>query len=183
MLHTAQHTVMTPCSVQPCSLRGGQRVQMPARPAVRPTSTHKQRRHLSVHGAFSQPCPSWQLLSCPHPWHAIIAVPTASSGIWTPSDDVYLPHLNEVQAISGAPAAASASYDDHRPRTPPPDLPSLLLDSRIVYLGMPVRTAFGTTTSTHIICSHSSFRRCPSLSSASCSTCSTRTGTSPSTCT
>ena len=26
-------------------------------------------------------------------------------------------------------------YDDHKPRTPPPDLPSLLLDSRICYLG------------------------------------------------
>ena len=29
-------------------------------------------------------------------------------------------------------------YDDHKPRTPPPDLPSLLLDSRITYLGMPL---------------------------------------------
>ncbi len=26
-------------------------------------------------------------------------------------------------------------FDDHKPRTPPPDLPSLLLDSRICYLG------------------------------------------------
>jgi ATP-dependent Clp endopeptidase proteolytic subunit ClpP len=33
---------------------------------------------------------------------------------------------------------ASASYDNHKPQTPPPDLPSLLLDSRIVYLGMPL---------------------------------------------
>ena len=41
---------------------------------------------------------------------------------------------------TGAPgAAAAASYDSHKPQTPPPDLPSLLLDSRIVYLGMPVR--------------------------------------------
>lgn len=45
----------------------------------------------------------------------------------------------DVQASSGAPgAAAGTGYDDHKPRTPPPDLPSLLLDSRIVYLGMPV---------------------------------------------
>lgn len=29
-----------------------------------------------------------------------------------------------------------------RPRTAPPDLPSLLLDARIVYLGMPVRNSF-----------------------------------------
>ncbi len=42
-------------------------------------------------------------------------------------------------AGGGAPAAASVGYDDHKPRTPPPDLPSLLLDSRITYLGMPVR--------------------------------------------
>jgi ATP-dependent Clp endopeptidase proteolytic subunit ClpP len=48
--------------------------------------------------------------------------------------------MPEVQAASGAPgAAAGTGFDDHKPRTPPPDLPSLLLDSRIVYLGMPVR--------------------------------------------
>lgn len=44
-----------------------------------------------------------------------------------------------LQARGGAPAAAASAGDDHKPRTPPPDLPSLLLDSRIVYLGMPVR--------------------------------------------
>eukprot|EP00258_Populus_trichocarpa_P033257 XP_024449276.1 ATP-dependent Clp protease proteolytic subunit-related protein 3, chloroplastic-like [Populus trichocarpa] len=32
----------------------------------------------------------------------------------------------------------SVSYNEHRPRTPPPDLPSLLLHGRIVYIGMPV---------------------------------------------
>lgn len=42
-------------------------------------------------------------------------------------------------AGTGTPGeAASASYDNHKPQTPPPDLPSLLLDSRIVYLGMPL---------------------------------------------
>jgi len=30
------------------------------------------------------------------------------------------------------------AYNEHRPRTPPPDLPSMLLDGRIVYIGMPV---------------------------------------------
>lgn len=42
---------------------------------------------------------------------------------------------------SASPASANpgTSYDEHRPKTPPPDLPSLLLDSRIVYIGMPVR--------------------------------------------
>ena len=61
------------------------------------------------------------------------------SQLWTPEA-----HLPDVQASSGAPAvAASTGYDDHKPRTPPPDLPSLLLDSRIVYLGMPVRRRSG----------------------------------------
>jgi ATP-dependent Clp endopeptidase proteolytic subunit ClpP len=32
----------------------------------------------------------------------------------------------------------STSYNEHRPRRPPPDLPSLLLNSRIVYIGMPL---------------------------------------------
>ncbi|KAJ7977940.1 ATP-dependent Clp protease proteolytic subunit [Quillaja saponaria] len=32
----------------------------------------------------------------------------------------------------------SVSYNEHRPRTPPPDLPSLLLHGRIVYIGMPL---------------------------------------------
>ncbi|EPS65388.1 hypothetical protein M569_09389, partial [Genlisea aurea] len=32
----------------------------------------------------------------------------------------------------------SVSYNEHRPRRPPPDLPSLLLNGRIVYIGMPL---------------------------------------------
>ncbi|XP_068663242.1 ATP-dependent Clp protease proteolytic subunit-related protein 3, chloroplastic-like [Aristolochia californica] len=32
----------------------------------------------------------------------------------------------------------SVSYSEHRPRKPPPDLPSLLLHGRIVYIGMPL---------------------------------------------
>ncbi|XVE63058.1 hypothetical protein DITRI_Ditri06bG0169300 [Diplodiscus trichospermus] len=32
----------------------------------------------------------------------------------------------------------SVSYNEHRPKTPPPDLPSLLLNGRIVYIGMPL---------------------------------------------
>lgn len=40
-----------------------------------------------------------------------------------------------------APAQADrggGGYGEHKPRRPPPDLPSLLLNSRIVYIGMPV---------------------------------------------
>eukprot|EP00241_Pyramimonas_parkeae_P006535 CAMPEP_0114251974 /NCGR_PEP_ID=MMETSP0058-20121206/15573_1 /TAXON_ID=36894 /ORGANISM="Pyramimonas parkeae, CCMP726" /LENGTH=334 /DNA_ID=CAMNT_0001365845 /DNA_START=71 /DNA_END=1075 /DNA_ORIENTATION=- len=46
----------------------------------------------------------------------------------------------DVRAGAASPALAErgGGYDEHRPKTPPPDLPSLLLDSRIVYLGMPL---------------------------------------------
>jgi hypothetical protein len=57
-------------------------------------------------------------------------------------DGVHLPAFPAVfagPAPGGAGAAGAASYSEHKPKTPPPDLPSLLLDSRIVYLGMPVR--------------------------------------------
>eukprot|EP00246_Nothoceros_aenigmaticus_P001246 TRINITY_DN116_c0_g1_i2.p1 TRINITY_DN116_c0_g1~~TRINITY_DN116_c0_g1_i2.p1 ORF type:complete len:348 (-),score=41.42 TRINITY_DN116_c0_g1_i2:777-1784(-) len=42
--------------------------------------------------------------------------------------------------LMAAPAQVerSTSYNEHRPRRPPPDLPSLLLNSRIVYIGMPL---------------------------------------------
>lgn len=56
----------------------------------------------------------------------------SESGLWMPM----------ARGAGGAPAAASVGYDDHKPRTPPPDLPSLLLDSRITYLGMPVSAHF-----------------------------------------
>lgn len=39
---------------------------------------------------------------------------------------------------SPASATPGTSYNEHKPKTPPPDLPSLLLDSRIVYIGMPL---------------------------------------------
>ncbi|KAE8667697.1 putative ATP-dependent Clp protease proteolytic subunit-like [Hibiscus syriacus] len=32
----------------------------------------------------------------------------------------------------------SVSYNEQRPKSPPPDLPSLLLNGRIVYIGMPL---------------------------------------------
>lgn len=33
----------------------------------------------------------------------------------------------------------TVSHNEHRTRRPPPDLPSILLNGRIVYIGMPVR--------------------------------------------
>jgi len=49
--------------------------------------------------------------------------------------------LRKIAVGSNSPASATpgTSYNEHKPKTPPPDLPSLLLDSRIIYIGMPVK--------------------------------------------
>lgn len=72
--------------------------------------------------------------SCAHAAEASSNV----SELWMPENLVLSAPSISAAAGGGAPAAASVGYDDHKPRTPPPDLPSLLLDSRITYLGMPV---------------------------------------------
>lgn len=57
--------------------------------------------------------------------------------LWLPDESGRIPLIT----ANTAPAAANyGPNDEHKARTPPPDLPSLLLDSRIVFLGMPVRT-------------------------------------------
>lgn len=58
---------------------------------------------------------------------------------------------NLVITAANSPASANpgTSYNEHKPKTPPPDLPSLLLDSRIVYIGMPVRQASENSTFTY----------------------------------
>ncbi|KAL5727933.1 hypothetical protein ACHQM5_001072 [Ranunculus cassubicifolius] len=52
------------------------------------------------------------------------------------------PHLDlfDSPKLMASPAQVerSVSYNEHRPRKPPPDLPSLLLHGRIVYIGMPI---------------------------------------------
>jgi len=97
-----------------------------------------------------------------------------------------------VCSYSPASATPSSSYNEHKPKTPPPDLPSLLLDSRIVYIGMPVcptqyllwlsseeMKLFSTinlfTNGEAPSWRHSWFQRWPSSSYPSFSTCSTRT--------
>ncbi|PKI74032.1 hypothetical protein CRG98_005510 [Punica granatum] len=57
--------------------------------------------------------------------------------------DPFLSKLASVAATSpetllNRPVERSVSYNEHRPRRPPPDLPSLLLHGRIVYIGMPL---------------------------------------------
>eukprot|EP00891_Asterochloris_glomerata_P004179 jgi/Astpho2/4179/Aster-05146 len=59
----------------------------------------------------------------------------ASGQLWVPEADLQMP---EVRGAAGAPAAVGYGGNGRRPRTPPPDLPSLLLDARICYLGMPL---------------------------------------------
>ena len=72
---------------------------------------------------------------------------SASSGLIMPGDrgyDASLPAeassaLTILDNYSpGSAATPGGSYNEHKPKTPPPDLPSLLLDSRIVYIGMPL---------------------------------------------
>ncbi|CAL5219333.1 g1145 [Coccomyxa viridis] len=66
---------------------------------------------------------------------AVRAQAAPISDLWMPDNLVQVP---TVAAAGGGAASASVGFDDHKPRTPPPDLPSLLLDSRITYLGMPL---------------------------------------------
>ncbi|CAL9047217.1 ATP-dependent Clp protease proteolytic subunit-related protein 3, chloroplastic-like [Musa acuminata AAA Group] len=56
-----------------------------------------------------------------------------------PDSPPYL-HLFDSPKLMATPAQVerSVSYNEHRPRKPPPDLPSLLLHGRIVYIGMPL---------------------------------------------
>eukprot|EP00212_Chloropicon_laureae_P005315 CAMPEP_0197498976 /NCGR_PEP_ID=MMETSP1311-20131121/60791_1 /TAXON_ID=464262 /ORGANISM="Genus nov. species nov., Strain RCC856" /LENGTH=299 /DNA_ID=CAMNT_0043044715 /DNA_START=17 /DNA_END=916 /DNA_ORIENTATION=+ len=62
--------------------------------------------------------------------------------LWVPPG-LQLPNMKEETWMnSGAPASASSGgYDEHRASTPPPDLPSILLDARILWLGMPIVSA------------------------------------------
>lgn len=52
--------------------------------------------------------------------------------LWLP------PSMQHSANVQGAQSGAGTTYDEHRARKPPPDLPSIMLDTRIVYLGMPV---------------------------------------------
>lgn len=65
---------------------------------------------------------------------------SASDLLWLPSRGGIEGH--KLATTMAAPAASSpgggGGYNEHKPKTPPPDLPSLLLDSRIIYLGMPL---------------------------------------------
>jgi ATP-dependent Clp endopeptidase proteolytic subunit ClpP len=68
---------------------------------------------------------------------------TASGSQAKPRSDDTPPLLDLVANITprlmaGPAQVERASYNEHRPRRPPPDLPSLLLNSRIIFIGMPL---------------------------------------------
>ena len=58
------------------------------------------------------------------------------SELYVPRKGLVFPEM--VVGRHGGAETTATGFDEHRPMTPPPDLPSLMLDSRIVYLGMPV---------------------------------------------
>ncbi|KAJ6757139.1 ATP-DEPENDENT CLP PROTEASE PROTEOLYTIC SUBUNIT-RELATED PROTEIN 3 CHLOROPLASTIC [Salix koriyanagi] len=71
------------------------------------------------------------------------SIPMPPAAPVTSSDTPPYLDLFESPKLMATPAQVerSVSYNEHRPRTPPPDLPSLLLHGRIVYIGMPLVAA------------------------------------------
>ncbi|DBA91429.1 hypothetical protein WJX79_009369 [Trebouxia sp. C0005] len=96
-------------------------------------------RHLGTapRSAFlTQTVRSAKAWGCSYRQRCRVGTVRASADLWTPDQHLHLPDVH----AAAAPAVVSpgSGYEDHKPRTPPPDLPSLLLDSRITYLGMPL---------------------------------------------
>ncbi|XP_010269517.1 PREDICTED: ATP-dependent Clp protease proteolytic subunit-related protein 3, chloroplastic [Nelumbo nucifera] len=73
---------------------------------------------------------------------ASVAAASPESLLSRPSNSDTPPYLDlfDSPKLMASPAQVerSVSYNEHRPRKPPPDLPSLLLHGRIVYIGMPL---------------------------------------------
>ncbi|KAF4357469.1 hypothetical protein F8388_018459 [Cannabis sativa] len=73
---------------------------------------------------------------------ASVAATSPETLLNRPSNSDTPPYLDlfDSPTLMATPAQVerSVSYNEHRPRRPPPDLPSLLLHGRIVYIGMPL---------------------------------------------
>ncbi|RDY05131.1 ATP-dependent Clp protease proteolytic subunit-related protein 3, chloroplastic [Mucuna pruriens] len=73
---------------------------------------------------------------------ASVAATSPETLLNPPLNSDTLPYLDifDPPKLMATPAQVerSVSYNEHRPRRPPPDLPSLLLHGRIVYIGMPL---------------------------------------------
>ncbi|TKY61520.1 ATP-dependent Clp protease proteolytic subunit-related protein 3 [Spatholobus suberectus] len=124
------------------------RVPMPP-PSQSPTATRRRcrnpRTRCSVYAATNRvkiPVPP---LNPKDPFLSKLASVAASSPetlLNLPRNPDTPPYLDifDSPKLMATPAQVerSVSYNEHRPRRPPPDLPSLLLHGRIVYIGMPL---------------------------------------------
>ena len=96
----------------------------------RPVLPQRRRQRIAPRSAARDPG---------HPCHIRAALTRhvtagpSSAGLYVPNMNLVFPEMRH-----GGAETTATGFDEHRPMTPPPDLPSLMLDSRIIYLGMPV---------------------------------------------
>jgi len=101
---------------------------------------------LSPRGAAGLPSLRYPTVKSPRPSIAIVHKKPREVRLIRGNHNRCFPGLtyapNNILEVNGSYSPASASpggsYSEHKPKTPPPDLPSLLLDRRIVYIGMPL---------------------------------------------
>lgn len=124
-------------------------LQAPMAALVPSTSVHslrsKSTRSLKTFCSAKIPNPMPAHINPNDPFLSKLAAAAAASPeafVNRPSNSGTLPYLDiyDSPTLMASPAQVerSASYNEHRPDTPPPDLPSLLLHGRIVYIGMPL---------------------------------------------
>ncbi|PKA62249.1 ATP-dependent Clp protease proteolytic subunit-related protein 3, chloroplastic [Apostasia shenzhenica] len=114
--------------------------------AVSPSSSLFSRRVIA--GRLRAALPQMPPLNPKDPFLSKLASVAHASDVslkLPPEDSSTPPYLDlfDSPKLMASPAQVerSVSYNEHRPRKPPPDLPSLLLHGRIVYIGMPLVSA------------------------------------------
>uniref|UniRef100_A0A1D1YYJ3 ATP-dependent Clp protease proteolytic subunit n=1 Tax=Anthurium amnicola TaxID=1678845 RepID=A0A1D1YYJ3_9ARAE len=136
-----------------CGSFCGARSQLPAMPLAASLSSSPSSRSLSLRSGGPRCCRTGRALPAMPPLNPrdpflskLSSVAAASTEPLTarpaspdPDTPPYL-DLFDNPKLMATPAQVerSVSYNEHRPRKPPPDLPSLLLHGRIVYIGMPL---------------------------------------------
>ncbi|KAL7157741.1 hypothetical protein ABFS83_02G097400 [Erythranthe nasuta] len=117
-------------------------MRMPMASTTSCIPSEKRRRSLCVINSTKIPMPP---LNPKDPFLSRLASVAATSPdtlLNTPRNSDTPPFLDIFHSpnLMATPAQVerSVSYNEHRPRRPPPDLPSLLLHGRIVYIGMPL---------------------------------------------
>lgn len=127
-------------------------LQAPMAASVPSTSVHSLRsksiRSLKTFCSAKIPNPMPPHVNPNDPFLSKLAAAAAASPeafVNRPFNSDTLPYLDiyDSPTLMASPAQVerSATYNEHRPDTPPPDLPSLLLHGRIVYIGMPLVSA------------------------------------------